>query len=368
MNKPKRIYVVTQQAIIVAAIYFSIVLCICFICAFNVNASEKFNLTDAEKSKDPVALARGINNENWQSTQSRLSEMGESIIKPLNKIFDELNSMQQRVIINAFGAVGSDEAVKCLMKRYQDFELKQFTINALVEAKEKSTEPLFKWLSDDDPGKRSFAVAVLSRIGGEKIEDAIIGRFHIEREETVKMAILYNMSLIKDNRVIDILINEAINGKEFEARCAFNSLYERKDGKCISAMEKIIEDENCPIWKKVEAASVLVELGRKEFISEFIKGAHDPDASVRLDSAVYLGRTRDPEYEDLLINMLNDSKTEVRFHVIYALEEIGTKRAKRAVADLCNDPDENVRQAAEMFSSSSDIEGLEKEEQKEEEK
>lgn len=77
---------------------------------------------------------------------------------------------------------------------------------------------------------------------------------------------------------------------------------------------------------------------------------NDPDAMVRAQAAVKLGKSKDPDAVQFLVQALTDRDEEVRRATIEALGEIGDRSvAPKAIDVLVRDESPNVRRAAAVL-------------------
>ena len=168
---------------------------------------------------------------------------------------------------------------------------------------ERCVEPLCRALRDGDWQVREVAIDGLGQIGSPAVELLI----KLLRDWDVRKYAIIALGKIRDERVLDPLMLQLRND-EF----------------------------------KDDAVNALVELGGPA-LSRLIKALKDKDENVRRRAVLALGRIKEVEAINPLIDMLADSDWETRLLTAAALEEIGDERGREAIKPLMKDPDMVVR-------------------------
>jgi len=92
----------------------------------------------------------------------------------------------------------------------------------------------------------------------------------------------------------------------------------------------------------------LVDLGQPA-LPRLVAALKDKDENVRKQAVLALGRIKDAEAIDPLIDMLADSDWFTRLTSAAALEAIGDDRGREAIKPLMKDPDMVVRMRVERI-------------------
>ncbi|MGH7147338.1 MAG: HEAT repeat domain-containing protein [Nitrospiraceae bacterium] len=174
---------------------------------------------------------------------------------------------------------------------------------------ERCVDPLCRALRDGDWQVREVAIDGLGQIGSPAVELLI----KLLRDWDVRKYAIAALGKIRDERVLDPLMLQLRND-EF----------------------------------KDDAVNALVELGRPT-LSRLIKALKDKDENVRKQAVLALGRIKDGEAIDPLIDMLADSDWFTRLTAAAALEAIGDDRGRDAIKPLMKDPDMVVRMRVERI-------------------
>jgi HEAT repeat protein len=174
---------------------------------------------------------------------------------------------------------------------------------------ERCVEPLCRALRDGDWQVREVAIEGLGQIGSPAVELLI----RLLRDWDVRKYAIAALGKIRDERVLDPLMLQLRND-EF----------------------------------KDDALNALVELGQPA-LSRLIKALKDKDENIRKQAVLALGRIKEAESIEPLIEMLGDSDWFTRLTAAAALEAIGDERGREAIKPLMKDPDMVVRMRVERI-------------------
>jgi HEAT repeat protein len=174
---------------------------------------------------------------------------------------------------------------------------------------ERCVEPLGRALRDGDWQVREVAIEGLGQIGSPAVELLI----KLLRDWDVRKYAIAALGKIRDERVLDPLMVQLRND-EF----------------------------------KDDALNALVELGQPA-LPRLVAALKDKDENVRKQAVLALGRIKDAEAIDPLIDMLSDSDWFTRLTSAAALEAIGDDRGREAIKPLMKDPDMVVRMRVERI-------------------
>jgi HEAT repeat protein len=174
---------------------------------------------------------------------------------------------------------------------------------------ERCVEPLCRALRDGDWQVREVAIEGLGQVGSPAVELLI----KLLRDWDVRKYAITALGKIRDERVLDPLMLQLRND-EF----------------------------------KDDAVNALVELGQPA-LSRLIKALKDKDETVRKQAVLALGRIKESEAIDPLIETLADGDWFIRLLAAAALEAIGDDRGRAAIKPLMKDPDPVVRMRVERI-------------------
>lgn len=174
---------------------------------------------------------------------------------------------------------------------------------------ERCVEPVVRALRDGDWQVREAAIEACGQIGSPCVESLI----KLLRDWDTRKFAIRALGKIKDERVLEPLIGQLRNDE-------FNDA----------------------------ATDALVELG-KPAVPRLIAALKDKDENVRKQSVIALGRIKDPDAIDPLIDMLQDKDWFTRLTAAAALESIGHERGREAIKPLMKDPDLVVRMRVERI-------------------
>lgn len=174
---------------------------------------------------------------------------------------------------------------------------------------ERCVEPLAKALRDGDWQVREVAIEAMGHVGSPAVETLL----KLLRDWDVRKYAILALGKIRDERVLDPL------------------------------MQQLRNDEF-----KDDAINALVELGEPA-VPKFIAALKDKDENVRKSAVLGLGRIKNAEAIDPLIEMLADKDWFTRLTAAAALESIGDERGREAIKPLLKDPDMVVKMRVERI-------------------
>jgi HEAT repeat protein len=176
-------------------------------------------------------------------------------------------------------------------------------------ADERCVEPLARALRDGDWQVREVAIEAMGHVGSPAVEILL----KLLRDWDVRKYAITALGKIRDERVLDPLMLQLRND-EF----------------------------------KDDAINALVELGEPS-VPKFIAALKDKDENVRKSAVLGLGRIKNSEAIDPLIEMLGDKDWFTRLTAAAALESIGDERGREAIKPLMKDPDMVVKMRVERI-------------------
>ena len=94
-------------------------------------------------------------------------------------------------------------------------------------------------------------------------------------------------------------------------------------------------------------ATESIAYSSEESVRSIIEAAYyDEDESMRVSAVFAMGRSADPNWSHLVISELESSRPEMRYEAAMACGELELSAATPLLADLANDPDREVQEAA----------------------
>jgi HEAT repeat protein len=174
---------------------------------------------------------------------------------------------------------------------------------------ERCVEPLAKALRDGDWQVREVAIEAMGQVGSPAVDTLL----RLLRDWDVRKYAILSLGKIRDERVLDPLMLQLRND-EF----------------------------------KDDAINALVELGEPS-VPKLIAALKDRDENVRKSAVLALGRIKNNDAIDPLIQMLGDQDWFTRLTAAAALESIGDERGREAIKPLLKDPDMVVKMRVERI-------------------
>lgn len=174
---------------------------------------------------------------------------------------------------------------------------------------ERCVEPLARALRDGDWQVREVAIEAMGQVGSPAVETLL----KLLRDWDVRKYAILALGKIRDERVLDPLMVQLRND-EF----------------------------------KDDAVNALVELGEPS-VPKLIAALKDKDENVRKSAVLGLGRIKNHDAIDPLIEMLGDKDWFTRLTAAAALESIGDERGREAIKPLMKDPDMVVKMRVERI-------------------
>jgi HEAT repeat protein len=174
---------------------------------------------------------------------------------------------------------------------------------------DRCVAPLARALRDGDWQVREVAIEALGQVGSPAVEMLL----KLLRDWEVRKYAILALGKIRDERVLDPLMLQLRND-EF----------------------------------KDDAVNALVELGEPS-VPKLIAALRDKDENVRKSAVLALGRIKNGDAIDPLIEMLGDKDWFTRLTAAAALESIGDERGREAIRPLLKDPDMVVKMRVERI-------------------
>ncbi|MBI3797414.1 MAG: HEAT repeat domain-containing protein [Deltaproteobacteria bacterium] len=208
----------------------------------------------------------------------------------------ELKKSLEESLLKSTGPKSIEQLIAILgLDPYSYYGIQKYAIDALVSVGSPAVGQLVVLLKDKDPEVRKQSIRVLHEIKGERVIDPLIIVLKQEPDSAVRLAAAATLGVTKDPRTIEPLIAVLKQDKDSSVRSA--------------------------------AADALGEIKDRRAIDPLIAALRqDKDSSVRGAAAGALGKIKDHQAIDPLTTVLN-TDSEVRENAIFALRDIGDKRA-----------------------------------------
>ncbi|AFD00876.1 HEAT repeat-containing protein [Methanocella conradii HZ254] len=144
--------------------------------------------------------------------------------------------------------------------------------------------------------------------------------------------------------IIDALAQALLDKSIYVRRSAYDALKVLEYNKVFKSLIGSLESPDAGI--RLEAIIALGRIGDKRSMKALIRALYDEDANVRKCAIIALGRIRDKKAVSLLSGALSDPDGGVRKEAAKALGSIGGPRAVSSLIQALNDMEPSVRDAA----------------------
>jgi len=130
-------------------------------------------------------------------------------------------------------------------------------------------------------------------------------------------------------------------------KSAVDLLNRFRDPSCVSTLISMYNEADPNL--KTDIITILSNTGGQAAKKLILSALNDESWRVRLSAVKNLGKMRDPECVEPLIERLSENEYQIRMLVLDALGEIGDKRAVRPMLALLKDDDLLIRQKATEY-------------------
>ena len=209
---------------------------------------------------------------------------------------------------------------------------RQALARELVEIAEASFEvdfePIFRWgLQDSDAGVRAICVEGLWENEGLALMDELLHLLRRDPSDQVRAAAALSLGRF-------ILLREL--GKLPAERC--QPVYE--------VLCEIIVEENEDLEVRRRALESVAYVSDEEVVA-MIQAAYDhPEEKMRISAVFGMGRSADERWIGTVMGELFSVNPEMRYEAARACGELQARAAVPRLAELINDPDREVQEAA----------------------
>lgn len=258
------------------------------------------------------------------------------MLSDFEKLLQQIGDTENRLSISSlYGLSGMDRAETLLFQKAWPLiavERRCQIINLLVEIAEASFEvnfsPVFRFcLGDEDESVRVAAIEGLW-----------------ENHDTALLNPL--ISLLRDDPSISVRARAATSLGRY---VLLGELDKIKAQHFTLVQEALLETIRSPVEHlEVQRRAVeAIAYSSEDDVQEIIETAYyDEDERTRTSAVFAMGRSADHSWSDLVINELENSRSEIRYEAAMACGELELAVATPLLANLVNDPDREVQGAA----------------------
>ncbi len=333
-----------------------------------------------------------------EAVSRALSRMGVVSRELLEEHLFSTSPRVRRAVARVMGELSEAEFVPALIKAIDDPERKvrAAVVQSLGEiADSRAIEPLVACLGDTDQEVCQRAVEALARIGRETVP-ALIDALENNKGRILRKNILVALGKLKDSRAIVAAMNNLGDSYFVVRRAATEALLEigedvtdqlaeilspprfpiqdlirtmlatdnlrvrlrliralgeLKDSRAVPALKSLLESPQtrvvqtlqdalekiaCAAWARVNALTVLGEIGEPRAMKMAIQALQDPNQDVRKAAILVLGKLRDKRAINPLLAVLSSQVDELRRSATRILGIIGSRspRVARAINGL----------------------------------
>jgi HEAT repeat protein len=262
--------------------------------------------------------------------------------------FDDSNQEIREKAIHGLALFATDERISILRNWIAKESDSNFKIKLIAEAeKEKSTllyDEIFKLLQSSDELMQKAATKAIVGMG-EKIVDRILIDFD-RMPLVIKEQMIVILGQIGDPKVIPT-IKSCLFAKErwlrinaIEATSTINS------PELNEKLIKMVNDPNTDIWVMATAVSAMGKTKNPEFVDMIVKQLAHEDARVRANAVEALTEMKWPGLSEECLRMLIDKNDRVRVNSAIALWRNGNDEVFNALEKMAADKSRWVRASA----------------------
>ncbi|MBC8248832.1 MAG: HEAT repeat domain-containing protein [Anaerolineales bacterium] len=258
------------------------------------------------------------------------------MLSSFEELLQKIGDTESRLSISSlYGLSGMDRVETLLFQETWPsiaIERRRQIINFLVEIAEASFEvnfgPVFRFcLGDEDETVRAAAIEGL----WEDNDTALINPL---------------ITMLRDDPSISVRAGAATSLGRY---VLLGELDKIKPRPFALVREALLETIHSP-FEHLEVRRRAIETiaySSDEGVREIIETAYyDEDERMRTSAVLAMGRSADPSWADLVINELESSRPEMRYEAATASGELELLDAIPLLANLVNDPDREVLEAA----------------------
>jgi HEAT repeat protein len=260
------------------------------------------------------------------SSLSELSDLDSDRVEELASIWDQIPTATRKVLLAELGQIADlrieycFEAVNRIALNDSDSEVRKIAIDNLWESKDPTLVKRFSIAAREDPTPPVRAAAARA-----------LGRFvYLGELREISSAILHDI----EDTLLEILDTD----DHPEVRCcSLESL-----GYSSRAEVSLLIQEAYDSKDRDMLRSALLAMGRSAdpvWEDQVTENLHHPDPALRFEAARAAGELELRDTTSDLIELLDDTTTEVRRAAIWSLGQLGGNRAKFSLTKLLDEAD-----------------------------
>jgi HEAT repeat protein len=312
---------------------------------WNVRRSCAYALTDiGEKGVDRIAEALSSASDDVRYWVTRILEsIGEAGMPYLVKALSDKNRNIRFFAAKALGGSMNPDVMRDLIKSLADqsWSVRKVAAESISKLEALNIDHLLRNMSNDNEDIRYWIEQILRKTGEGHLE-----QIH-ERVRTgdaeLRMCACQALGVIGNKKSIDVLIEALRDGNEWGRIYAAIGLGHIGDQRAIIPLIKSLSDRNAEVHRNIMKA--FEKLGSQVFpILE--KSTESPDIVLRRNSAVAIGKLKDPRGIDLLVLLLEDQEDRVRSSAAEALGDFPGLKAHTILVKALEDPSAMTRNSA----------------------
>ncbi len=266
------------------------------------------------------------------------------VIEAISEALSHREFSVQLQAIETLGRLGDEKQVPILINRLkdEDFRIRQAATESLYQIAFKEETNLSKLLLelmvDNEVNVRRCVAELLRKIQDESLFDELF-EFLKDEDWWVREAIAETLSKVKDNRVVPSAIKLLESDDEIFRRYGIEILIGIKDRRAVKPILKLLNDPDW--WVRERAVEALGFLGNVKIVPLLINLLKIPE--LRYVATKSLGQIGDKRAVSPLLDIINDSASEIQKVILEALSELNAVEAAEDIKGMLISPEREVR-------------------------
>jgi len=268
----------------------------------------------------------------------------DKLIKQLIRDLEHKKSGIRKEAAIALGKIVSEKPIEPLintLNRDKDSEVRSAAAFALGKAgSEKAIEPLINTLNrDKDSEVRSAAAFALGKAGSEKAIEPLINALNRDKDNSVCSGAASSLGEIGSEKAIEVLFNDLTKVDKYGGYVPGNTLYALSRMRSKKVIDVLLFNliNSKDYWRQYMAVLVLEEIGEEadKAIEPLVNILNTiEDNKIRGEAASALGKVGGEKVIELLINTLKiDKDSKVRQSAAFGLGKIGSEKAIKPLSN-----------------------------------
>lgn len=300
------------------------------------------------------------------SACASLAKIGKPSIDKLADALKNGSIQVRKYAAIALGKIGDEETISVLLNGIKDenWQVREAAVQALGQLRtEKALKGIISIFGDDDIRVRESASRAASQFGDAAIRR--VKKMLVSKDEKVRATCIQTLGRVGDESSYPLIV-KSLKDPALEVKKEAVTALGKFGQKAIEPLLRIFSDENDIVTrraiinslkriqgsekyilnalrskdKKVKSASALVsgELRLKEAVPDLLHLLNDRNPSVKENATSALGKLRSFEaVEPIMKRIPKERNLEVKRELVYALGEIGDKKATPFLINLLKD-------------------------------